>query len=219
MKPIFRKFDLGRMIVIPIFAFVMTLHVYNLYQDLKTLFPTSWPKRIDFSHHLILLIFYGLIILLYFLRSPARSTSKSWVANAVAVATTFLPFLIPFLEGSTPSNRTVVFLANLIILVGVGLAVYSLNSLGRNLSIIPQARNLVHNGPYRFVRHPLYLSEGISLFGVVLANISATKIFILLTILLCQVYRAIQEERLLAGHFPEYRGYQSRTSRFIPGIF
>ena len=219
MKKIFRHIDLGRIIIIPIFAFLFTLHVHNLYKDIKTLFPIQLPKLIDFSHHLVLLIFYGLIILFYFLRSPARSTSRSFVANSVAVATTFIPFFIPFLNGNAPSNRMLVLLANIIILAGVGLGLYSLSSLGKNLSIIPQARNFVLSGPYRLVRHPLYLSELISLFGVVLANISMTKIFILLTILICQIYRAMQEEKLLVRHFPEYRDYQLRTSRFLPGIF
>ena len=92
-------------------------------------------------------------------------------------------------------------------------------ALGRSVSIIPQARSLVQNGPYKFVRHPLYLGELIAILGIVTARFSiyAMSVFCLLVAL--QIYRAMQEERLLAGTFPEYESYSLKRARFIPGIY
>jgi protein-S-isoprenylcysteine O-methyltransferase Ste14 len=39
-------------------------------------------------------------------------------------------------------------------------------SLGRSISILPQARQLVTSGPYAFVRHPLYLGEMTAMLGI-----------------------------------------------------
>ncbi len=111
------------------------------------------------------------------------------------------------------------FLASLVTICGIAIALYSLSTLGGSFSIIPQARRLVQTGPYKLVRHPVYLGELISILGIVLARPSAITmaIYCLLTALL--IYRALWEEKLLADIFPEYETYSLRRARFIPGVF
>jgi protein-S-isoprenylcysteine O-methyltransferase Ste14 len=116
-------------------------------------------------------------------------------------------------------NPNILLLASLVTISGIAIAIYSLSMLGRSFSIIPQARKLVQTGPYKFVRHPVYLGELISILGVVLARLSivAIALYCLLTALL--IYRALQEEKLLAGIFPEYDTHFLRRARLIPGVF
>ena len=45
------------------------------------------------------------------------------------------------------------------------------------------------------------------------------KVVILVAVGAIQVYRAIQEERLLEEHIPEYAAYKLQTKRFVPGLF
>ena len=51
-------------------------------------------------------------------------------------------------------------------LPGLLLALWSLIVLGFSFSIAPEDRGIVARGPYRFVRHPMYLGEVLSLLGL-----------------------------------------------------
>ena len=186
--------------------------------DVKALEPVSTIKVATLIHHLLLVCFYALLVFLYLIRSAAKSTTRSLVTKAIAFVATFLPFAIPLL--SRPSdNPNIMLLANLVTTFGIAIAIYSLSTLGRSFSIIPQARKLVQTGPYRFVRHPVYLGELISILGVVLARPSTIAIAIYCLLIALLLYRALQEEKLLAGIFPEYETYSLRRARFIPGVF
>jgi len=107
----------------------------------------------------------------------------------------------------------------MIIILGMLLSIFALLALGRNVSIIPQARKLVRHGPYRLVRHPLYLGELICVLGIVVAEITIPKITVFLLFMTAQIYRSLWEEKLLISTFPEYKEYSSKKRRFIPGIF
>jgi protein-S-isoprenylcysteine O-methyltransferase Ste14 len=213
------KIDIDRLIAVSVFTFFMMLNILVIYRDLRVLSPINMTKALGLVHHLLVVFFYGLIVLFYFLRSSASSTSGSFVVNTIAVLTTFAPSALSLLSRSKLSKPEIVFGADFIIVLGIVLAIYSLGSLGRSFSIVPQARKLVQSGPYRLVRHPLYLGELIGLSGVVLVGHTMQKIAIFFLIVACQIYRALQEEKLLTNIFPEYRGYCLKTARFIPGVF
>ncbi|MDD1778319.1 MAG: isoprenylcysteine carboxylmethyltransferase family protein, partial [Candidatus Helarchaeota archaeon] len=132
---------------------------------------------------------------------------------------TFTPFVFPFLGKQELINPIMVIISDLMIILGLVISIYSLSVLGRNFSIIPQTRNLVQRGPYRLVRHPLYLGELITVFGIVLAGLSISRLVVYFLLVACQIYRAFQEEKLLASVFSEYEDYCSKTARFIPGVF
>ena len=99
------------------------------------------------------------------------------------------------------------------------LAVYGLLYLRRNLSVIPEARRLVTGGPYRLVRHPLYLAEIAAALGRTLDEAAILTVAVLALFVTLQLVRARYEERLLASVFSEYPAYAARTARLIPGVW
>jgi len=103
--------------------------------------------------------------------------------------------------------------------LGMSFAVYSLATLGKSFGVAPQVRRLVSKGPYRFVRHPLYVGEMASLAGAVIFSPTIAKVAIIAATAALQAYRAVQEERLLEKNIPEYADYRKRTKRFVPGLF
>jgi protein-S-isoprenylcysteine O-methyltransferase Ste14 len=213
------KIDLGRLFLIPTFTFFLTLNALTVYRDLKSLDPINLIKAIGFIHHLLIVCFYILLILLYFLRTSAISTSKSPLTNIIAILTAFIPFTIPLLENNSFVDPVNAVISSVIIILGMFLAIYALLVLGRNVSIIPQARKLVKNGPYRLVRHPLYLGELTSVFGIVAAEVTISKMMVFLLFMAAQIYRSLREEKLLESIFHEYQEYCLKTPRFIPGVF
>ncbi|MFO1247780.1 MAG: isoprenylcysteine carboxylmethyltransferase family protein [Alphaproteobacteria bacterium] len=106
------------------------------------------------------------------------------------------------------------------VLIGVG----SLGSalvlwrLGKSFSILPEARRLVTGGPYRYVRHPLYSVELITILGTALQFAAPWSWIIAGMVVALLWIRSHFEEQVLAENFPEYGAYRARTKRFIPGI-
>jgi protein-S-isoprenylcysteine O-methyltransferase Ste14 len=162
--------------------------------------------------------FYGLIIWCYLRRGPAVATSGLSLASVVAVIATFAPFPFPLLH-QRPSGLAVQVIADALLVAGTTWAVWALRSLGRNVSIIAQAREVAERGPYRLVRHPLYLGEMISLLGLAVAAGSLAAFAAWAAFVAMQVYRARREEHVLLAALPGYHAYRARTAALVPGVF
>lgn len=101
-------------------------------------------------------------------------------------------------------------------IIAFAVAVSGLLYLRRSLSIIPEARRLVIDGPYRLVRHPLYAAEMLAALAVVLSRPALWAVATVVPFIAVQLTRATFEERLLTRTFPDYRAYAARTKRLIP---
>ncbi len=211
--------DIGRLVGISVFSFLMIMNFLHINGESKMLLPIDATKALQLIHSLLVTSFYLFIIALYFPRNPAKATTGSLTVKFIAVFSSFIPFIIPLLAGSACTGSVALTSSTLVLLMGMRFILATPGTLGKTFSIIPQARRLVVRGPYRMVRHPLYLGEIIGVLGLILAGFSALKLFIFLLLVACQVYRAGEEEKLLSVAFQEYAGYASKTARFIPRVF
>ena len=91
--------------------------------------------------------------------------------------------------------------------------------LGRSISVIAQAREVVDRGPYRLVRHPLYVGELVSTLGVAIVAGTVWALCAWVALCLLEAYRALREEQVLLQAPPGYRAYRARTAALLPGIF
>jgi protein-S-isoprenylcysteine O-methyltransferase Ste14 len=112
-----------------------------------------------------------------------------------------------------------ILMATAISFIGTGLSVFALAHLGRSFSLMAEARRLVTSGPYRVVRHPLYLFETVATLGVLLQFFSLYTFLLFLAYIVIQLQRMKNEEAVLERVFPEYREYRSKTARIIPRVY
>ena len=165
-----------------------------------------------------LLAFLGLLIFFHAIRSKPVNKAAGWEPRVSALLGLTLGNALLLLERGTPSP--VVDLASTILLLaGNYLCVVVLLHLGRSISIMAEARNLVTSGPYSVIRHPLYLAEQVAIVGIFLQFQSWQAATVLLLHFIFQIRRMLNEERVLTESFPDYRDYAARTSRLIPGVW
>lgn len=208
------RVDLGRLIIVPSAALVLALDAVSLvHHPVGGIVSTlRWLGVAGVC------AFYTLVIWSYLRRGPAVATSGSATSHACAVIATLTPFAIPLLQGAPPGPGRQLT-ADLFVLAGVAWSVWSMHSLGTNLSILAQARSVVNRGPYRWVRHPLYAGEIVSSLGLAIAAWSPAAIGVWLAFCVMQGYRALREEQVLLRTLPAYRAYRARTAALLPGIF
>jgi protein-S-isoprenylcysteine O-methyltransferase Ste14 len=104
-------------------------------------------------------------------------------------------------------------------LAGIIMMLVTIRHLGRSFSLVPQARSVVQTGPYRWIKHPLYLAEEIAIVGAVLQFLNPVTVFILVVHIGIQVCRILYEEDLLRRTCPEYASYEASRWRLIPYIW
>jgi protein-S-isoprenylcysteine O-methyltransferase Ste14 len=149
-------------------------------------------------------------------RLPLRKL-PGLLPRASALLAAYAPLgllLLPRVTASAPEAIASI----LLLLTGTVGGIVTLTFLGRSFAILPQARRLVTGGPYRYVRHPLYLFGQISLFGVSLQFAQPWALMIAIAGGLLQFPRMAFEERVLLETFPDYAAYRAKTPMIVPGL-
>src|SRR5258708_5867571 len=162
--------------------------------------------------------FYLILWWLIVTRPPAVARSDGFMPSLAAFAGTYMPWSIS-LVGQGEHSVVLNLLSAVCLIAGMLLAVFTVLHLGRSFSLIPQARRVVQVGPYRWIRHPLYLSEEIAVLGTVLQVFSIGALVMLLAHIAVQIRRILYEEKLLRQALPEYRADEASRWRLLPGIW
>lgn len=157
------------------------------------------------------------IVMLFLLfRRPAQQISTRPFDYPVAAAGTLLPLLaVP------PAGAPVAPILLLVVLAMAGLMLHlgAKLSLRRSFGIVAADRGIKIQGPYRLVRHPMYLGYIMVQLALLLAGPSLWNAIIFPLTWLMLVLRISAEERLLSQN-GDYRAFQDKTRfRLIPGLY
>jgi protein-S-isoprenylcysteine O-methyltransferase Ste14 len=168
--------------------------------------------------HVAALAFFAILVVMFVVRRVPQRNAPGLYPRCAAVAGTFLSFgmvLLPLQELSSAF-----YLVSLLLIIGgTGLAIYAVFVLGRSISLLPEARDLVTWGPYALVRHPLYLGEIVAIAGVALQYLSSWSLLLFALVCAFQLQRMKYEEQVLFAAFPKYGDYMARTARLMPGVY
>lgn len=171
------------------------------------------------THHvtgLLLLLSESLVVALTIVRRRARLVDRSIAAIVVTTISMAGPPLLRTAEGEAlmPDHFTAIVLA-----VGLALVVAGKLALGRSFGLVPANRGVVAQGPYKFVRHPIYLGYLVTHIGFLAAHPRPLNILIVVCSDSALIVRALFEERVLE-HDERYREYCGRVGwHLVPGVF
>jgi protein-S-isoprenylcysteine O-methyltransferase Ste14 len=159
-----------------------------------------------------------LIVFVIIVRLRPVAKAPGFIPRLFALAGTCMPSFMTLLPRN-PDSLPINVASLLLVALGFGLAVYAFTHLNRSASIMAEARRLVTSGPYRLVRHPVYLFEEIGIIGLALPYASIWAVLWLVVHMGFQLQRMKNEERVLSSAFPEYDDYARGTRRLIPGLY
>ncbi|MPM18514.1 hypothetical protein SDC9_64926 [bioreactor metagenome] len=150
----------------------------------------------------------GLLAFFYARRAPAKQYDRTglWLGMIAAFLPTF---------STTTSHTAWYFLFPA--LAGYVLILWSLLTLGPRFGVAPADRGLTSRGPYRLLRHPMYLGELVFRVAMVFSSpYLFTAIILSLVLVFIQCWRILREEKMIEG----YTCYMRIVPwRLIPGLW
>jgi protein-S-isoprenylcysteine O-methyltransferase Ste14 len=190
--------------------------------------PPETIFRITFA--LLWLLFFGVRV--YFQRKGlgvreyerVNEKQEKLLFKLFALAYLIMPlyFLTPWLDfARLPLPAWLRWLGGAVTCAGIGLFGWAHQALGMNWTAVlalSKEHELITNGPYRSVRHPMY--SAFFMIGVGLLLLSANGfigVTYLGTLLLMIVARVSLEENMMIERFGDaYRQYMKKTGRLFP---
>ena len=137
----------------------------------------------------------------------------------VAVLAAFLGTAFPLLVRPGGAQLVPVIVSSALMFSGLALSVASKLYLNRSFGLIDANRGVKTSGPYRLVRHPMYLGYMVTQLGFLLSSFSLATLGFYLIAWTIQIVRVREEESVLCAD-PEYRRFSARVpARLIPGVY
>jgi protein-S-isoprenylcysteine O-methyltransferase Ste14 len=151
--------------------------------------------------------------------ASAATPVRNWfVRNRVRLSVVLFTGLIvaAVLLGVRPHN--VINLSDPIVMAGLVLVIAGVLIRTWAAGTLRKREVLVQDGPYKFIRHPLYLGTFLLTTGFfVLCGFTLALILIVVPIFLAYVFAIHHEERFLAERFGgEWATYSSRVPALVP---
>ena len=189
---------------------------------------SSGAVAVEVARHVILLLLNFFVGILLLLGRRAEVPPQKNRDIMIPLATSFFnltyyttPWFPALLRKSlcSPDWQMPLTLTGLFLgLIGPAVAVWSVMFLGRSFGIFVVVRKVILEGPYQWIRHPMYMGYICMLAGLALVNFSAAYFTLVPIHIGLLLYRARLEEARLSEHSAEYREYMKRTGFIFPKL-
>lgn len=164
----------------------------------------------------LLVIAESITVVIYLTARITKDVSFTPIAVLSTVCATFFFLFVALGDGT---KLAPLWLTASLQLAGIIFQIAAKAWLGRAFGLLPANRGIVSGGPYRLVRHPIYLGYMTSHLGFLLANFQVHNLTLILAVAFCQIIRIREEEALLLKD-PKYQAYAERARwRLVPGIW
>lgn len=224
-KPGAAFFVFGKLLPAALFAFLAVLQL-QLFRLEAPAAIARFPEVASvsfFFNRVMSIAFASGIALVYVVRRPPRQGRHDPVAVVVSLYASFVllalrPLLLFLAVETERLPDWTLIVSNALVATGAAFSIYALLYLRLNFSILPEARGLTTSGPYRLVRHPVYLGEILGAIGLTIALPTLVSVIVLVTFVSAELVRARIEEQVLASVLPGYAEYARHTPRLFPRL-
>ncbi len=161
-----------------------------------------------------------------------KSFREDWASLPFIIITGigFIVAILDFIFLQNMKLQTVGLIGVLLLIVGGYLRMKARLTLRREAGFdnlvstsrlqIVKSQKLVTDGPYKYIRHPLYLGETLRNFGIVVILSSLYGILLVMIATAFLLFRMNLEEEMLVEAFgSDYEDYKKNTKRLIPYIY
>jgi len=160
-----------------------------------------------------------LVLLIALTRRPAQEQDRSIAAAAAVIVSYAYPYAQVRVLRWIPGNEAWPAGGLVLVILGACGSLAGLLSLGRYFGVRPALRGLATRGPYRLVRHPLYLSYVLADIGYNLQEWNYGTLMLVAAGWAAMIYRIHAEERVLSCD-AKWADYTARVRyRLVPGIW
>lgn len=170
----------------------------------------------DHPYLLLLALSETLPVLLIIIRRPGEMLMKPY-PFILAFIGTAAPLLVRPAGGGFQLLPDAA--AGALMGVGLGVNVFAKLALWRSFGLAPANRGVRKGGPYRFVRHPMYLGYFLTQVAFLLSNLTLANLVKYLVTWVVQLLRIAEEEKFLLKD-SAYRELAKRVRfRLVPGLY
>ena len=165
-------------------------------------------------------IFLHVLVLGIALTRPRPKARDDSLGSGVAV---FVAYTYPYAQVAylrwVPGHPAWPAGGTALVILAAGLSLASFLTLGRRFGVRPALRSLATRGPYRLVRHPIYLAYVLGDIGYNLKEWNLGTVLLVLAGWASSIYRIHAEERILSQD-AGWRSYVASVQyRLIPGLW
>jgi protein-S-isoprenylcysteine O-methyltransferase Ste14 len=148
-------------------------------------------------------------------RVPPRTVTVTANSIAATAGMMILPILI---RPGVPSVGLLNQVGTALEVIGIIFTQLARVYLGRSFGLLPANRGIVSTGPFRLMRHPIYVGWFVLTLGLAVIYPKPSSFLLILATLPFMMWRIMQEEDLLRLD-PEYRAYCEKVRyRLIPWV-
>jgi protein-S-isoprenylcysteine O-methyltransferase Ste14 len=140
----------------------------------------------------------------------------SWILVALQFVCLFAIFLTGPLIAKNPF---ILALETLAVVLGIW-SVFLMDP--QTINVFPEVRKdaqFLKSGPYRFIRHPMYLAVILLILSLLLEKFTLPRLVIFIILVADLLIKIRYEEKILISKYPGYKEYSEKVKKLIPFIY